>query len=277
MSEGFFMKPILIVSISLFLLSCARPIQPRSNATEIDQEAKVALEKRLKKTAEVRAELEIIRKSLQPLEDILSDIAKAINTQVIIDGKPAGNIQSILEVVQRILKELTTGLVRYESDGSWVMERRLDLPTVLGIHKCPSTNVRVVGRRVSDREELSISVQSCTTPDYHLLILGRVHGSGAMDITLQPEALTHIFIKQLKSEQCTMRIESDRKEIHCKPITLQSDSYTAKLHPLDFVSSPKGVESMVGLFVWDRHGRLLVSAELEAHPSFPTQLKIKTK
>jgi len=267
-----------LLGITLILAACGQPPSPKSNIAESDEEAKKNLELRLSKTDEVKGKIKAIKDVLGPVEAFLSDITKALNAKIVIDGKPGDRVQTYLDVLQKILREATKGMVEFRKDGSWILTRPLSLPPLSEQFQCKESEISLVGTRRDNREELEIFVRDCS-PQRELkrILLAQLGADDTLDVVLKPEAMASLFWKEVKSDQCDIKIEKGRAEVHCKPIEIKTHAFTVTVDPLDFVTDSRGTDATIRLLVRNSKGEFIAQGDLEARPGRPTYVAIRIK
>lgn len=266
----------IVVMIALSLGGCGKPLQQGSNNPGSNEDAQASLEIRLKKTEEVRVQLNSVRDALRPLDSVLTDVSNALNAKVTIDGKPSDRFRSVIERLREVLKESTKSIVQYNPDGSWVIERNVSLPLGREDYACRTSQIQILGHRVDDHDELNVSLMDCASPERLSLIDVEVH-SDRIDVIFYPETLDKLIKPNIKIGQCSVRIRKNETEVHCEPIEIRADAFTAVIDPLDFSHNSSGTYADIKMVVRDRSQKFIASIELEAHPGMQTRIDIRTK
>jgi hypothetical protein len=248
-----------------------------SNVRESDDEARALLETRLKKTEEILAQIAVLKNAIKPVEIFLGDITRALDANVSVNGKPADKVQTYLEILQKILRESTNGMVEYMPDGSWTLLRPLKLPLLGAHYQCDSSEVRIQGYRENNAEQLWIKVKDCSeTPQWRPLVSLKLNSNGHLDTVLFPETVGHLFLQDIQNGQCTVKIESGQVDIHCKPLRIRGNGFSAVIDPLDYSKNEKqATKASIKVSVTNTAGKLIAEAELLAVPGERTKVLIR--
>ncbi|HAR43396.1 MAG TPA: hypothetical protein DCS07_12330 [Bdellovibrionales bacterium] len=272
-APGKIMIPVLL---SFTLVYCADPMSKRSNLETTNEEAQASLEVRLKKTDEVRVQLNSIRDALRPIESVFTDISNGLNARVTIDGKPADRFKTGIERLRLILKESTKGVVQNNPDGSWMIQRKISLPLGRKDYACKSSELHIFGSRVNDHEEMQIFLTDCSSI-YPLQLVSARAFSDHLEVQFFPETLDTLIQPEMQVGQCSVRIQKNNAQVQCEPIEIMSPDFTAVIHPLDFASTSQGIDASVKLNIRDKADLFVAELRLEAHPGFGTQIDVRTK
>ena len=242
---------VLLVLTSLCLVDCNGGPQS-SNSSFSNEGAQDNLELRLRKTNEVRVQLNSIRKALRPVEAVMNDLSKALNAKITVNENPTHRLSTVWKRLREILKESTQSLIQYSPDGSWKMNRRIALPLGRDRYECPSSEIEIIGQRIQDHDHLSVSLTDCTSPKTFPLLEVSTYPEH-IEANFFPETVDRPISSDLRLSQCLLQIQQDQFYMHCDPIKIQSSSFTAKLDSLDFFSNRMGIQTYLKLAVRDKY------------------------
>jgi hypothetical protein len=255
-------------------MSCGGPLPRASNHPSSNQEAKAILEKRLKKTNEIRDHLDSVHEGLKPLAWIMRDVSSALHGEMKLEGHPSERFQSLLERLREVIRESSLGIVQFRSDGTWIMERTLLLPLGRKDYGCQASTVEVLGYQKDGSEVLTLSLKDCISPE-KIKLLELILSPELIAMTYFPESLDQLIQSGAHSGQCIGWFRKDEAKIHCDPVQVKSNSYLAVMESFDFSQNLQGVSSLIKLTVQDLDGRKGAFLEFETSPGTPKRVSFR--
>lgn len=262
------------------VLSCGKPSEPPSNIGISNDEGKAGLAERLAKTGEINGHINQLRDAIQPASVMLSDLADAVRTEETTDSVPSEKIQNILDVVQKVLKEVTQGLVQYNPDGSWVIEKPLKFPNLLPEYVCPTAKIRLHGQREENVEALRLQVIGCghTVGPIELAYIG-IDPKKNVLASLHLQNASSLFSKEgLVGDSCKVSTKGSAFEVSCKPLLIKVKDVHINVSQLFLQNDTKGITAQIAVAVRRiSNAKLILSASLVATPGQKTKISINTK
>lgn len=276
---SFFLLTVLFTTV--LLMSCGEPKEPPSNIDISNTDGKTELAKRLAKTNEVKDQLNQIIDAMKPASVLLSDLAEAVKKEEVTDGINKSHVQSILDLAQRILKEITEGFVQQLPDGSWLIERSLKLPGLAPEYLCPTAKLYLRGKREADIEGLRLQVSGCsleTTTPIDLAFIG-IDPSKQILTHFHLDRISNLFSQQkLMGDSCLVKVQNSSVELNCKPLTVNAGKIKIFVEPLYFFSNSSGITARINLVVRETQNlKFVVRATLDARPGEATKFDVSTK
>lgn len=273
-ARGALFYGVVIILTGLSLVRCNGKSQPSNNSTS-NENAQADLELRLKKTDEIRVQINSIRDALRPLESVLTDVSNALNAKITIDGKPADRFRNVVQRLREILKESTKSIVQYKPDGSWVIDRNVSLPLGREDYRCQTSQIEILGQRIQDHDQLTVTLTDCASPKTMTVVEVSVYAD-RVDASFYPEVLDRLITPDVRIGQCSLHVRKNDVELHCEPIEIKADAFATMVDPLDFTSNSNGIDAMVKIVVRDRSDKFIADLELETHPGSSTRIDIRT-
>ncbi len=274
------LKTVTYSLILSLILSCGKPTEPPSNLTESNQDGKTELTKRIDKTNEVKSQINQVRDAIKPASVMLNDLADSIKKEEPTDGKASDEVQNVLEVIQKILREATESIVEYQPDGSWKIEKPLRLPDLAKEYTCGTAKIRLVGKREERVETLRLQVIGCieAAGPVELAYIG-IDAEKRIYSDLHLQKVSELFkTEHVIGENCTVLVQTRAVEVNCKPITVFTKDVNIFISPLYFLKSDLGVDSKIQVTARRKlTQKLVVRASLDATPGHKTKIEVTTK
>lgn len=260
---------ILTSLLGLILISCNAPQSSNSNLS--DEEAQAVLDMRRRKTSEVRGQLETIRKTFKPLLFVLADVSKFLDEKLSAEGKltsegskPGDHFLASIQHLRGILLESTRGIVQYNSDGSWVMERTIQLPFDAKKDKCQTSEIQIFGRSSRDSEIFNVTLKDCSSLSRTSLLEVTVNPD-YLDVQFSPEVLDR-FIPSEFERKCSARIQKQNLEMNCERIEIKSENYVTIIDSFHFIKDERGIETSGKIAITEPSGKVLTQISYERQP-----------
>ena len=171
-----FFQLTLAALLALTLVYCGRPTEKISNLGISGVDAQNTIETRLKKTKEVRRNIRKVLDALAPFDALLADLAKRVDTEIKVNRKAEDRLLRISNELRQALQEAARGIVEYGQDGSWVIRRKFELLIPRQDPACKTSELEILGQRINDVDEMSVSIQDCVDPKPIVLATVRVFG-----------------------------------------------------------------------------------------------------
>lgn len=279
-SRNSLLVTITSLSTLMLLLSCGKPADPPSNLTTSNEDGKIELSKRIEKTNEIKGHINQVRDAIKPASVMLSDLSDSIKVEEPTDGKTSDELQNVLEVIQKILREATESIVEYQPDGSWKIEKPLRLPDLAKEYTCPTAKIRLVGKREDRVETLRLFVIGCIEAigPVELAYIG-IDPNKRIYSNFQLQKVSELFkTEHVVGENCTVLVQTRAVEVNCKPITIRSKDVNIFIDPLYFLKSDAGVSSKITVVTRRKlTQKLVLKAALDASPGQKTKIEVTTK
>jgi hypothetical protein len=265
--------PVLSLALLMVITICNSCGKGDDNGKAVLPSDDPSLEHRLAKSEEIRVRISGVRKALRSVDTLLGDIAKALVSHPTIEGKPAEKTQTYLDLIQKFLKQSTEGLVQIESDQSWVLDRAV--PTLGQLLNCSKMRTRIVGRVVEGIEQLHVYLLDCASPQKsHTLLEAKLIKGDEVELEVNPNVFSSFTEQPVKSDKCEVKLSKDRTEVHCRPIEIKSDGWTAIISPVDVIETPTGLWAKISTRVWNPQGKESAVAELDQEPGRQPKINI---
>lgn len=256
-----------LVTFSVVMLPrCQATKEYNSNLAVSEHEANANLQSRLSDTQEVRVRLDAVRSVVRSINSVLRDVGKAVDLKV--NGKPGDRINTYYEVFHDTLREANKGVIKYKPDGSWYLERTANLSLGRKANNCQTSTVRVVGRRVSSFDEMSLSLIDCSASKPIPIAEIRSSSSKNIDVSFHPNIIEHmdLGIELQPISECNIRIAHKDAELNCKPIHINNNDFSITLDPLHYKRDKSGTFAAVKLTVLESDGTQIADAEFHSSP-----------
>jgi hypothetical protein len=269
--------PGVVLLSATCLVYCGKPLLQPSHSGVTEAQAQADLSVRLVKTQEVRAHINAVRDAIRPVESILHDLGKAIDLKV--DQKPGTSVATILDRLERVLREAAKGFVATHGDGSWELDRPspfADLPSRSG---CSGSRIRVSGQKIQDGEEITIAFSGCTRPsDYETLAVIDVRANGDREISLSASTFENIHHETINLDPCTLKVDgAGNTDFRCNPMTFVSNEQTINIDHLEFRTDAQGTHASAHARLAHAERGLLGTAFLSLEPNRPVDVRVCTK
>lgn len=244
------MKKIIVLPFVLALVvvfqSCGEKLVVQSNSSISDDQARADLELRVGKTQEVRFFLESVSKSLKPIRIVVSDLSKILKDK---DNSKQVNLV-VLKRIQKVLDELNNGTVTINNDGSWYMERKIDLLEISKDQSCPSVTIGISGQRKEDFEEASIYMYDCNSGLRNDIATLNVFDKNNIHMNFTEsleDKLLDVNETASIGKNCNVEIKSKNVIMKCKNLVSESENHHLALSPFEISYVNHTLSSNIGV------------------------------
>lgn len=259
-----------MIVCALGLVYCGKPTLVADNSTITEEAAQVDLESRLEKTREIQLRIKGIRDAIDPIKRALRDLGKAIDLHV--DERPGQALAGLLDRLETVLKESTSGLIEHRGQGRWALER----PNPLS---CDGGRVRLDGRPIERGEEFVVSLSECTAPEEFMPIAElRAEINGERHLVISASAIDSRHRETIDLKPCTLYTNAAR-HVHfsCKPLRLRSGENRMVVDRLEYVNDATGRHANVHVRISHPTRGELGTAELTVKPGKAPVIRVCTQ
>ncbi len=275
-----FLQLALAALLALTLVYCGRPSEKISNLGISGVDAQKAIETRLKKTKEVRRNIRKVLDALAPLDALLADLAKRVDTEIKVNRKAEDRLLHIGNELRQTLQEAARGIVEYRQDGAWVIKRKFELLVPRQDPACKTSELEILGQRINDVDEMSVSIQDCVDPKPLVLATVRVFGQASehqIEMTFDPNALDKLVYQDFQTKSCSIRIKKTQSDIYCEPFEIRLDRHSITVESFEIATTGTETAALIQATLRDHDQNVKAELKLEAQPGLPTRIEVNTR
>jgi len=275
-----FLQLALAALLALTLVYCGRPSEKISNLGISGVDAQKAIETRLKKTKEVRRNIRKVLDALAPLDALLADLAKRVDTEIKVNRKAEDRLLHIGNELRQTLQEAARGIVEYRQDGAWVIKRKFELLVPRQDPACKTSELEILGQRINDVDEMSVSIQDCVDPKPLVLATVRVFGQASehqIEMTFDPNALDKLVYQDFQTKSCSIRIKKTQSDIYCEPFEIRLDRHSITVESFEIATTGTETAALIQATLRDHDQNVKAELKLEAQPGLPTRVEVNTR
>ncbi|HLD98749.1 MAG TPA: hypothetical protein VJB59_00735 [Bdellovibrionota bacterium] len=275
-----FFQLTLAALLALTLVYCGRPTEKISNLGISGVDAQNTIETRLKKTKEVRRNIRKVLDALAPFDALLADLAKRVDTEIKVNRKAEDRLLRISNELRQALQEAARGIVEYGQDGSWVIRRKFELLIPRQDPACKTSELEILGQRINDVDEMSVSIQDCVDPKPIVLATVRVFGQASehlIEMTFDPNALDKLVYQDFQTKSCSIRIKKTQSDIYCEPFEIRLDRHSITVESFEIATTGTETAALIQATLRDHNQNVKAELKLEAQPGLPTRVEVNTR
>lgn len=282
----------ILVLTPFALTHCGKSLSTAKTKTAIsldNKEAQARIDDRLRKTEETRIKMENLRRALRPIESFIRDISKSL--ELSIDGKSptdlakTESLQHVLRRLQITLKEASSGMVKHNPDGSWILDKKFIMKDEDGKVLCQESHVILHGERIASKDQLNLDLSECQTGEMANLFTASFVSEKELSLKLNAKAFENAVpdsrynaTPNKPQPVCELFKGKNTAEFYCDPITIRLDRKRQVLFEgIRILEDSRGFTAYLHALLTTLKGDFVAEAELSAEPGKTPSVNICSK